>query len=469
VIRTTSWIICAVLVFVASRFANAVQGDEKTPIKLALHPAAEPSPALKYRLLPPASEQISGNAAVSYGKVTAEQWAFFTKYANTDVIDTWREMPLEKLRHERIRLPTSSILFLEQGAKCKYCDWQLPLGEMPFYTIMLPDAQQCRSYSRILAVKARIEIANGKFDDAIQTFQTNYALAGNVARGETLVNGLIGIAINGIMVPQITEYVQKPDAPNLYWAFTILPDPLIDMRRALDMEANAVELSFPEFRDLSITERTADGWRELFHRFATQIFQLIATGDPKPNVPSPEELDKACQRALPIAKLALVKNGLSPEKVEAMPVHQVALLYTMQLQHELVDASIKSYSQPFPKAVQGIEAAKSLADRAKAEGGEIVPIASFIHPAILATRTAVARGDRQIAVLRVIEALRIYASNHGGKLPDQLSDIREVPIPVDPVTTKAFEYRLDGDKAILQGPTLADVPLNYEITMTPAK
>jgi len=390
---------------------------------------------------------------------------FFKEHALTDDIDDWQEMPLEKLRHEKISLPASSILFLEQGAKCKYCDWQLPFGEMPFYTIMLPDAQQSRSYSRILAVKARIEIANGKFDDAIKTFQTNYALAANVAQGETLVNGLIGIAIDGLMFRQITDYVQQPGAPNLYWAFTLLPTPLIDMRRALDIESNAIELSFPEFRDLSSTERTPEEWRALFHRFAKQIIELTASERPKPHAPSPEALDKACERALPIAKAALVKNGFSSDKVEAMSVHQIALIYTMQLHHELMDASIKNYTLPYPTALQGIEAAKTLADRAKADGSEIIPLASLVHPAIWATRTAVARCDRQIATMRVIEALRMYAANHDSKLPNQLSDISEVPIPEDPATVKPFEYRRDGEKAVLQGPILGDVPLNYEITM----
>ncbi len=100
------------------------------------------------------------------------------------------------------------------GRKCKYCDWQLPIGQMPYYTILLPDAQQSRSYGRILAVKARTEIANGKFDDAIKTFQTNYALGHNVAKGETLVSGLVGIAISGLMFPQVTEFVQQPQAQN---------------------------------------------------------------------------------------------------------------------------------------------------------------------------------------------------------------------------------------------------------------
>ena len=107
------------------------RAEEGQPQKLTLHPMAAPIPALKYRLLPPADELVTGNAAVPYGKVTAEQMAFFNRNL-TDTIDKWRAMPLDKIRSEKIALPEASILFLEQGAKCKYCDWQLPIGQVPF-------------------------------------------------------------------------------------------------------------------------------------------------------------------------------------------------------------------------------------------------------------------------------------------------------------------------------------------------
>jgi len=439
--------------------------EPASPVKLTLYPAGEPTPALKYRLLPGRLDQIAGNAAVHYGKVTAEEMKFFGTQQWRDKVDRWQEMPLEELTRENVNLPTSSIFFLEQGGRCTYCDWQLPIGVVPFYTILLPEAQQSRSYARVLAVKARQEIAQGNFDDAVKTFQTNYALGRNVAEGETLINGLIGIAITGVMFPQMLELVQQPNSPNLYWGLTLLPSPLIDMGDALDVERMGVELSFPELRDLESAERTADQWRELFHRFAKQVVELTATAETQPWQPSPEELDKACQEILPTAKRALVDWGMPTEEVEAMPVYEVALRYTLQLYHELLDDGIKYYSLPYPEAIQGIEAAMERARPANQERREIIPLASQILPALEATRNAVVRTDRQIALLRVIEALRIHAAGHQGELPPQLSDITEVPIPNDPVTGKPFVYRREADKAFLEGPPLRNAPLSYEITM----
>ena len=68
-----------------------------------------------------------------------------------------------------------------------------------------------------------------------------------------MIHGLIGVSIAGIMSRQVLELLQQPDAPNLYWALTMLPRPLIDIRGGVEAEMNAVYLSFPEIRDLDDT------------------------------------------------------------------------------------------------------------------------------------------------------------------------------------------------------------------------
>ena len=82
-----------------------------------------------------------------------------------------------------------------------------------------------------MALKARLEIADRKFDEAIHTLQTGYALARHVGQGGTLIHGLVGIAIGQLMSARVQELVQQPGVPNLYWALTALPQPLIDLAR----------------------------------------------------------------------------------------------------------------------------------------------------------------------------------------------------------------------------------------------
>jgi hypothetical protein len=455
--------------------SNSLQAQEEGPIKLTLRPQAESKPALKYQLLPGFMDQIPGNAAVYYGKVMAEQQTFFDfkNRALWDKIeDVWQEMPLGELKKETINFPKLSIAFLEQGARCKYCDWQLPIREVPFYEIPLPDIQQSRTFARILAVKARREIAEGKMDEAIKTFQTTYALGRNVAEGETLINGLIGIAMCGIIFPQVTEFVQQPDAPNLYWALTALPHPMVDMRKALAVEAHAIELSFPELRDLENSRRSPEEWRELVHDAAIKLFE-IGNNPQSPRQPvPPEKLDDLCQQVHAAAKRELIVRGLSREAVDAMSIHQVALLNTLATYRDLLDDGIKAYSLPYPEAIARIDAAAARAADIEQRSESILPIAPEIFPALRATRGAVARNDRHFAVLRVIEALRLYGASHVGKLPAKLSDITEVPIPHDPVTGQPFSYRLEGNTAFLESPGVKDParpvlrsPLSFEIKM----
>ena len=72
-------------------------------------------------------------------------------------------------------------------------------------------------------------------------------------------------------------------------------------------------------------------------------------------------------------------------------------------------------------------------------------------PAVLKVHTTTTRLDRRIAALRCIEAIRLYAAAHNGKLPSSLEDVTEVPIPTDPMTGKAFQYKVSGETATLTG------------------
>jgi hypothetical protein len=370
------------------------------------------------------------------------------------------------LRAKKIPLPDGSIFFLEQGAKCNDCDWQIPIGQVPFYSILLPDAQQSRSYGRILAVKARVAIAEGDFEGAVKTFQTNYALGCNVAKGKTLVNGLVGIAICNLMAPQITEYMQQPEAPNLYWALTTLPQPLIGMSDAVEVESQGLELSFPELRDIEKTRRTPEEWREIFHHVAEELQKLYESpANKSARKPTRDELDKLCDATLPTVKAALIAAGWKAKDLEAMPAHQIALINQVRVYHEVFDSAAKWYTLPYLESMKGVNEAMKAAKRSAAEGGEVMPCSRETLKALAATRGAIARNERRIAALRIFEALRIYAAAHGGKLPQQLADITEVPIPIDPVTEKAFDYNVEGDRATLKSPMVWEQGLNYEISM----
>jgi hypothetical protein len=61
---------------------------------------------------------------------------------------------------------------------------------------------------------------------------------------------------------------------------------------------------------------------------------------------------------------------------------------------------------------------------------------------------------RKIQSLRIIEAVRHHLAAHDGKLPTTLDEIKDVPIPLDPMTDQAFEWKVEGETAVLKAPPL---------------
>ena len=111
----------------------------------------------------------------------------------------------------------------------------------------------------------------------------------------------------------------------------------------------------------------------------------------------------------------------------------------------------KWFNVPYWEARKGF-AAVDQKFKTELRDREIIPIASLLLPAVNKCRDASVRSQRRIDLLRVVEALRLYAAEHEGKLPSALDDIKEVPIPLDPVSGKPFGYKLEGGTATLDAP-----------------
>ena len=97
-------------------------------------------------------------------------------------------------------------------------------------------------------------------------------------------------------------------------------------------------------------------------------------------------------------------------------------------------------------------------------------LADDVVPSMTPPRRAQGRLEQRIALLRHVEALRLYAAENGGTLPAKLSDV-SVPLPDDPITGKPFSYELHGGTAHLRGSPPAGEKTNpafrlhFEVTL----
>jgi hypothetical protein len=461
----------------AAETKNVAKAEVAT---LVVHPAGEPRPALKYRLLPTFLEQVPGNAAPLYmkafllladAKVSTTDWAAISK---------WSNLPTDKLprseAHKMLDRFSDILHQVELASRRTDCDWGLPLRDEPnVLGILLPDVQWARNAARLLALRTRLEIAEHRYDDAIHTLAIGYALARNVAEAPLLINGLVGISIGGLMNAQLETLLQSPGAPNLYWAIAALGDPFISFNKAIEVEASFVYLTFPDLRDVETADHTPAEWQAALDRFVAKFMPLA--GEAPAQFDAHHLFAAACLvAAVPGARKALVARGRSEKEVDAMPPAKVLLLHIAETFHEFRDESFKWTYVGYPEAAAGLRAAEwrlqvnqRLQAAKKPPGaspaavlaipGEPSSIVGLALPALLLPAEsrvclAQAKSQRQFAALRCVEAIRIYAAAHAGKLPPSLSEIKEVPIPVNPVTGKAFPYHIEGDISVL----VADAP-----------
>jgi hypothetical protein len=435
--------------------AAAARAAAPPPVKLWLTPAKLPTPALKYQLLPDARVATSGNAANVYREVI-EQLAKTSVTPKAELFSGWTELPLNVLPKENVRKELAAFDkvydLLDKAARCEHCDWGLRerLREKGIGA-RLPEFQQMRECALLLRIKAHLEMADGRFDKAVLTLRTGFALARHIGESETLICYLVGVAVANIMEAELDQFIACPDAPNLYYALTDLPAPLVSMRKALEGERLWLPGTFPHLGDVltnldagPLSEKELQYWANVAKDLSNQDLGYAGRVYLAWNIQQKHE----------IAKRALIAAGRPRDKVEAMPHIQVAVLHAVLEYDAALDNLLVWEKRPYWELTDPDRNVnrRYLKDRWKYYDSSAIPLAPGILPAVQKVMLARVRTERRLALLRTVEALRYYAAEHDGKLPPSLAAVTAVPLPRDPFTGKSFEYELRGDVAQLRGP-----------------
>jgi hypothetical protein len=450
----------ASLALLASALAARAPAQGVEPVRITFRPAAPAAPALRYRLLPALHEMTPGNAAERYKQAIAAMKKIGDATGAGGDLDDWLELPPAELPRDKARKflhdYREAFRLADQAARSEYCDWGITerIRKMGV-NVTLAEVQDMRTLARLLALRARLDALEGRTAQAVRDLQTGFAAARHVADNPTLICSLVGLAISAITAKELDLLLSQPQAPNLYWALADLPKPLIDMRKGLEGERLFLWGTFPGLLEAVHNPDAPPLTPEQITPGVKLLMEELNFGKEYPARAAASLVIRAKHQA---AKEALVAAGFPRAQVERMPHMEVALLHAMQQYDRLYDEALKWQTFPYPEASKGLKEAQREALKARTQAlvpaadKPALPLAALFLPAVQKVFTARARTDRRIAALRCVEAVRLYAAAHGGKLPPALADVKEVPVPDDPVTGKPFLYRVAAGVATLEGP-----------------
>ncbi len=284
---------------------------------------------------------------------------------------------------------------------------------------------------------------------------------------------MVATAIANIGAGNVEKILEHPQAPNLYWALANLPRPFIDLGLALEGDKLAMWSGFPGLSTSATDPNAGPLPEDKVGQFGTILTErgLLNIDLPRDFLPplvrqipglqqavsrSSKSLGmyhfgQEIQRRHEGAKRTLIAACRPRDKVEQMPPLQVALLHAGLETERVVDEARKWQTFPYWQSAPALAELRRKLERSQSllPDAPALPLGRMILPALSKTFYARARIERQLVALQCVEAVRLYAATHDGRLPPALSAIKDVPIPVDPMTGRAFDYELLGDRATL--------------------
>jgi len=445
--------------------------DKSVEIKtLSLAPAPEPVPVMAHRLLPRLLDQKAGNAALLYYSAVALCPSENREELGKKISD-WRGSPTDQWPRQEVEEVLASFAnclhHIELAAQRAHCQWDMPLEDG--YSLQLPALSVYRRIAFAMQLKIRLLIADGQLDQALEMLQHGLHMGQGIAQGPTVIQALVGISISALWLNEIESVMQISDAPNLYWALCALPSPLIDMYPSLEYEREVLFIEFPQLRNLETEVLSPAQASAAVSSFMDKIQSLSGGMD---DVPFAGLVPTAwVMMHYSDAKAHLATRGFSQKRIETMPAAQAVLIYQKQEYLDLLDGLFKWFTVPYHQAQPHLqESEQQFEDYTDAKGIK-ANLFCMLLPALSRIAFLEARLDRHVALLRTVEAIRLFAADYSGQLPGSLADITQVPIPIDPVTGKSFVYkRKDAQNARLEAPVSPGETKRrpvYELTFKP--
>ncbi len=422
-----------------------------------LRPEPPPVPALTYQLAFDPADRRPGTAAAAYLQaavlLTDDEQTQVDKARDATDVGDWAAFDR-----------ATDALFGEHGHATAVLDRLDDAGRREISGLdaawrdegldaTLAQLNPIRAMANLLYVRACRQSRDGRPADAVATLRLGYRLAHDVADGTPIVCGLVGLAVAATMDHGLAGLMNRPDAPNLYWALATLPRPVVDLRRVMDGERRWQARMIPGLARARSGGITADDWPPV-----TGPYRFL---DGPPAALAAAAADFVRARPEVGAYYGRVHQVDAAAVAKADPRVVMATFMVGRFQ-AASDEMLKWVDQPYPVLLPRMRA---LPAELRRLGLADLNLFATAAPSYVRPVEAFARGDRMRAALTAVEALRSYAAAHGGRLPNRLADVTDTPVPDNPVTGRPFEYRVAAGTATLgdHDPLLADHPLEYTV------
>jgi hypothetical protein len=436
--------------------AQTTQPDRRS---FEITPKVPPVPALKYQLLfDNYMVRRPGNAAICYLRAALWQSQFDNSIIN-NALEAYDKGDMATFRKTAdVYIGSSRYIDLDLGAHCEDCNWEDPMRDYGYKTL-LPQLSNIRFLDRWIKMRAFDQLLDGKIDDALATARLGYELARNLGKETIVVSGLVSLSITRDMDEVLTKIMNDPRSPNLYWVLCDFPAQKPMLQRDWAGERLEIALGVPNMEKVvDGKEISADQWREVFDAMKEMV---TAFSDPSPG-PTTNPVTDSSPDILREARTHYSQNhhivGNAINNID--PAAAIGEFYF--LTYEAADDDLSKLSGlPYPLLLAG---AKNYELQKWKQYKQQQPANIFLvsHPALSNAAFQYAFTDRQISGLMTVEAIRAYAAAHQNQLPAKLSDILDTPAPVNPATGLPFEYKVDGDHAVVAD-SVSEEPLEYTI------
>lgn len=383
---------------------------------------------------------------------------------------------------------------LDAASLCAECDWELSLEDLNWwysdgFRDLIPASYRT---VRLLVIRTYYALGQSDTELAIRSIQNLYAFAKNLLQTPMVVHAILATGVANRASSCVADLITLGKLPNLYWALTQLPRFSYSHLQSVESERNDFLSYYPQLSEINNLARDEDHdyWREFGEKFLIEIQRHVdfdsyfdnieevkaemgkSEEDPLPREEAKEKLRqeliesmaenykddpegfeeyKKCfypsdpQKILdelPVIKQAVLDWGYPAERVQRLCAEHLVAIYSVRVYEELYDEFTKWYGLDYLTCQFFLEGVGGEKIRQTIDSYRTKLAHKIAGTFCSAGYAALVQADQEIDALRIVEAVRLYASSHEGKLPKKLDKIKDVPIPWNPLTGKPFKYKV---------------------------